>query len=50
MPQVLILGIFYNAITHKNGFGQAYCIDLLKRILTKFNFYFFELYYIFYVF
>jgi hypothetical protein len=35
---------------NKIKFGQAYCIDLLKRNLTKFIFYFFELYCIFYVF
>jgi hypothetical protein len=34
---------------HKCGFGQAY-IDLLKRILTKFNLYLSELYCIFYEF
>jgi hypothetical protein len=28
--------ILYNAIMHKCRFGQAYCIDLLKRILRKF--------------
>jgi hypothetical protein len=35
---------------YKCGFGQAYDIDLLNRILTKFNLYFFELYCIFYEF
>jgi hypothetical protein len=27
---------------HKQGFGQAYCIDLLKRIRTKFILYWYE--------
>jgi hypothetical protein len=42
------LGILYNAIMLKNGFGQAFYIDILKRILTKFNLYFFEFYTNFY--
>jgi hypothetical protein len=33
---------------HKNGFGQVYYIDILKRILTKFNLYFSEFYTNFY--
>jgi hypothetical protein len=33
---------------HKNGFGQAFYIDILKRIFTKFNLYFFEFYTNFY--
>jgi hypothetical protein len=33
---------------YKNGFGQAYCIDILKRILKKINLYFFEFYTNFY--
>jgi hypothetical protein len=32
----------------KNRFGQAYCIDILKRILTKFSLYFCEFYTNFY--
>jgi hypothetical protein len=30
------IGIFYKAIMHKMEFGQAYCKDLLNRILMKF--------------
>jgi hypothetical protein len=41
--------ILYNAIMHKCRFGQAYCIDLLKRILRKFIVIFFEIYTNFYV-
>jgi hypothetical protein len=32
-----ILGILYNAIMHKQGFGQAKCIDLITRIYIKFT-------------
>jgi hypothetical protein len=32
-----ILGIVYNAIMHKQGFGHAYYIDLLKRFPTTKN-------------
>jgi hypothetical protein len=38
------LGISYNAILHKYGFGQAYCKDLLKGNPRKFILYFSELY------
>jgi hypothetical protein len=33
---------------HKNGFGQAYCQDLVKIILNKFILYFSEFYTNFY--
>jgi hypothetical protein len=33
------IGIFYNAIMHKNRFGQAYYQDIVKRILNKFTLY-----------
>jgi hypothetical protein len=29
---------------HKKDFGQAYYIDLLKKILHKFNLHFYKLY------
>jgi hypothetical protein len=31
-------------------FGQAYCQDLLRRIIRKFNLYLSKLYFLFYVF
>jgi hypothetical protein len=31
------LEILYKAIMYKNGFGQAHCVDLLKRIHTNFT-------------
>jgi hypothetical protein len=34
----------------KMEFGQAYCQDLLRRIIRKFILYFTKLYFIFYVF
>jgi hypothetical protein len=34
------MGIFYKAIMHKQGFGEAKCKDLIKRIRTKFTSYF----------
>jgi hypothetical protein len=34
------MGIFYKAIMHQYGFGQAYCIYILKRVLRKFILYF----------
>jgi hypothetical protein len=48
--KVWVIGIFYETIKHKMGFGQAYCQDLLTRIPEKFISYFYELYFIFYVF
>jgi hypothetical protein len=42
--------ILYKAIMHKNGFGQAYCKDLLKMILRKFISYFYVFYFLFYEF
>jgi hypothetical protein len=50
MPQLLIYRNFLQCNSAENRFGQAYCIDLLKRILTKFNLYFSKLYCIFYTF
>jgi hypothetical protein len=34
------IGIFYEAIMQKMEFGQAYCKDLINRILIKFILYF----------
>jgi hypothetical protein len=48
--KILILGISYNAIMHKCRFGQACCIDLLKRILKKFILQISEVYFISYEF
>jgi hypothetical protein len=39
--KISLLGILYNAIMHKEGFGQAYFIDLPKRTPTKFIWFFF---------
>jgi hypothetical protein len=44
------IAIVYNAIMHKMQFGQAYCQDLVKRILKKFILYFSMIYTIFYKF
>jgi hypothetical protein len=38
--KISLLGILYNAIMHKEGFGQAYFIDLPKRTPTKFIWFF----------
>jgi hypothetical protein len=35
---------------HKMEFGQAYCQDLVKRILKQFILYFYNIYSIFYEF
>jgi hypothetical protein len=43
-------GISYEAIMHKKKFGQAYCKDLLNRILWNFILYFSEFYSIYYEF
>jgi hypothetical protein len=40
--------IFYHAVMHKNGFGHAYCQDLVKMILKKFISYFSDIYTIYY--
>jgi hypothetical protein len=45
-----ILVIFYKAIMHKMEFGQAYCQALVKIILNKCIFYFYDIYSIFYEF
>jgi hypothetical protein len=39
-PRIWILVLFYNAIMHKNEFGQIYSRYLLKRIYTKFTLHF----------
>jgi hypothetical protein len=43
-----MIGILYNAIMHNMEFGQAYCKDLLKRILQKNILHFCYMYSIFY--
>jgi hypothetical protein len=40
---VWVIEIFYEVIKHKMEFDQAYCQDLLTRILYKFISYFSEL-------
>jgi hypothetical protein len=40
-PRIWIFVIFYNAIMHKNEFGQIYSRYLLKRIYTKFTLHFY---------
>jgi hypothetical protein len=47
---VWVIGILYNAITHKCIFGQVNCQDLLKSIPKNFTLYFFEFYMIYYEF
>jgi hypothetical protein len=44
------IGIFYEAIMHKIEFDQAYCKDLLNRILMKVISYFSKFYFTSYVF
>jgi hypothetical protein len=46
--KIWFIGIFYNAIMHKYGFGQTYWTNLLKRILKKFRLYFSKFYSIYY--
>jgi hypothetical protein len=36
-PCISVLVILHNRILHKCEFGQAHCIDLTKRGLTKFS-------------
>jgi hypothetical protein len=40
--KIQFITIFYKEIILKTGFGQAYCKDILKRILNKFISYFYE--------
>jgi hypothetical protein len=35
-----VIGILYNAIMHKMESGQIHCVDLPKKIHTKFTLYF----------
>jgi hypothetical protein len=42
--------MLFNVAMHKMEFGQAYCKDLLKRILKKFISYFSEFYFVFFKF
>jgi hypothetical protein len=48
--KICLIAIFYKEIILKTRLGQAYCQDLLSRILYKLISYFSELYPIFYVF
>jgi hypothetical protein len=43
-----MVGILYNEIMHNMEFGQAYCKDLLKRILWRLILQFCDRYSIFY--
>jgi hypothetical protein len=38
--KIWVIGILYNAIMHNMKFGQIHCVDLLKKIHTKFTLYF----------
>jgi hypothetical protein len=40
--KIRFIEIFYEVIKHKIEFGQAYCHDLVKRVLNKFILYFYE--------
>jgi hypothetical protein len=48
--KIWFMEIFYTVIMHKNEFCQAYCKDLLTRILEKFIPYFSEFYFIYFEF
>jgi hypothetical protein len=48
--KIWFLGILYKEIMYKMEFGQAYWIDLLKRIIRKLIWYFFVLHNLLWIF